>query len=86
MSKKNRMKRTIRTSDGNACPKCRKKMGRFAHGPTWRPKNGQPYYFEYWDKCAACSHIQHYEYAKVTLVVSESAEHLDAEYREAMRT
>lgn len=67
---------------GNNCPKCGKQMQRVEHGSDWKPKASQPYYFRYWDKCAPCKHMQHYEVAKVMLTEPDP---LHAEYREIMR-
>lgn len=52
---------------GNDCPKCKRPMQRFKHGPSWKPKARQPYFFAYWDICKPCRHIQMYEKAKVFL-------------------
>lgn len=49
------------------CPKCHQPMLRHRHPESWKPRRGQPYYFDYWDICKQCRHIQHYEKAKVFL-------------------
>lgn len=49
---------------GEPCPKCMKPMARKAHPPEWTPKPTAAYYYEYWDTCKKCSHIQHYEEVK----------------------
>ncbi len=59
------MKKTVEISGGGFCPKCKELMQRVKHGPNWKPKDRQPYYFAYWDKCRNCRHMQHYEIAKV---------------------
>ncbi len=87
MSKKNRrIKRSVPDGIGNPCPKCSKPMERMKHGPTWKLKKDQPYYFRYWDRCRPCHHIQHYETAKVMLSSKTGApaqgDNLTAEYRE----
>lgn len=81
-----RRKKTIEIGVGENCPKCRRSMKRYEHGENWKPKSSQPYYFRFWDKCAPCKHLQHYEKAKVNLAASEDAENLDAEFRELMRS
>lgn len=67
--------------EGIPCPRCKRTMGRYEHGPNWRPKQNQPYYFRYWDKCR-CGYMQLYEAAKVHCIEENP---LDAEYREVMR-
>jgi hypothetical protein len=49
---------------GYDCPKCGKSMKRYEHGKEWVPRPNS-YYFEYWDICERCKHIQHYECAKM---------------------
>lgn len=41
-------------------------MDRFQHEEGWKPRSGQPFYFQYWDRCG-CGRIQHYEAAKVEI-------------------
>lgn len=84
--KSKRLKRSIKGGTGKPCPKCSKPMERTKHGPTWKPKKNQPYYFSYWDRCRKCRHIQLYEVAKVHLIdlVLSVSKHLDAEYRNIM--
>jgi hypothetical protein len=60
-----RQKKRRKLGAGNACPKCSRQMKRFEHGDGWKPKAGQPFWYKYWDICARCRHIQHYECAKV---------------------
>jgi hypothetical protein len=67
------MSKSREVGEGEKCPKCRAVMKRFGHPPHWKPKPSQPYYFEYWDICARCRHIQHYECAKI-LVHSKSGD------------
>ena len=57
--------KNLRIGAGNSCPKCRSEMSRYGHPPHWKPKVGQPYYFDYWDYCGPCRHVQLYECAKV---------------------
>jgi len=78
-----RKKSTIEVGPGEICRKCGKQMKRFSHGQNWKPKQRQPYFFRYWDKCK-CGMLQHYEAAKVSLVEDVSAEpsdELTAAYR-----
>jgi len=49
---------------GEPCPKCEGAMQRFVHSEHWTPLPGRNYY-EFWDRCAKCSHLQHYHVAKV---------------------
>lgn len=49
---------------GEPCPKCLGPMLRKSHPQGWKPKPTQEYYFEYWDVCKKCPHMQHYESAK----------------------
>lgn len=80
-----RIKRTVEIGAGNACPKCRRQMVRSEHGPSWKPKQNQPYYFNYWDKCRRCHHVQHYEVAKVMLVEEgASTDPLTEEFKAVM--
>lgn len=44
-------------SEGNPCPKCEKLMERRGH--TNRPN--KLWFYEKWDYCPRCKHIQHYE-------------------------
>lgn len=62
------LRNNVEIEGGKPCPKCGKDMQRVEHGDGWKPKMGQPYCFRYWDKCASCRHIQHYEAAKVPLI------------------
>lgn len=56
--------KAVASGKGDPCPKCGKPMARRQHPETWKPKANQPYYFEFWDVCQPCRHIQHYESAK----------------------
>lgn len=42
---------------GNKCPKCLKEMERRGHNE--RPK--KTWYYEMWDYCKDCKHVQHYD-------------------------
>lgn len=53
------------TTGGELCPKCSKPMQRYKHLSDWRPREGQPFHYAYWDRCFPCQHIQHYEAAKI---------------------
>lgn len=66
MGAKKRKRKSVDIGPGGKCSRCHKQMRRIEHGPTWKPKQNQPYYFTYWDKCS-CSMIQLYEKAKVWL-------------------
>jgi bacterioferritin-associated ferredoxin len=48
---------------GSQCPKCHRAMERRQHKPEWKPRTN--YWFEWWDYCVPCRHVQHYEVAKV---------------------
>ena len=50
-------------------------MTRKRHPETWKPKANQPFFFEYWDACGPCRHIQHYEDAKRWLVEKPDDDH-----------
>ena len=56
---------------GLDCPRGHGPMQRCAHGPEWKPRPSQPYYFQHWDRCLRCNHLQHYETAKVLRDVAE---------------
>lgn len=71
-----RKKSTVLVGAGERCRKCRGQMERFGHGHLWKPKQTQPYYFRYWDKCR-CGMLQHYEAAKVMLVDEPEPAELD---------
>lgn len=58
------MSNSLYTTGGLACPKCNRSMQRLMHGPDWRPRADQAYWFKYWDYCQPCRHVQHYEVAK----------------------
>lgn len=51
--------------DGEECPKCGSLMKRYRHGNDWKPKERQPYWFAWWDKCKPCRYIKNYERSKV---------------------
>ena len=61
------MAKSVTAGKGKLCPKCSRSMLRKQHPAGWKPKPTQPYFFEYWDICKKCRHIQHYEEAKVFL-------------------
>jgi len=61
--------------NGNDCPKCSNPMQRCRHKAEWKPKPRQPHYFQYWDRCRDCRHVQHYECAKVNLDTCSSKTH-----------
>lgn len=58
------MAKSVFAGEGQRCPKGHGSMIRRRHRPTWTPKPNQPYWFEFWDMCRKCKHIQHYESAK----------------------
>lgn len=60
----NGRQKAVVSGQGGKCPHCDNMMVRRQHPETWKPRANQPYYFEYWDVCQACRHIQHYEVAK----------------------
>lgn len=89
----NGRQRAVVAGTGGPCPHCGKVMARRQHPDTWKPKSNQPYYFEYWDVCQPCRHIQHYEAAKRWLVeepagveAKSASAALDREYRDIMGT
>ncbi len=57
---------------GDDCPKCGTSMVRREHPKGWVPRIGQPFYYRYWDMCPNCSHLQHYDDAKVYAVARSS--------------
>lgn len=67
MGMRGRKRREAEGKGGELCPKCVRIMTRREHGPNWKPKSRQPYYFAYWDVCTRCRHVQHYAVAKVVL-------------------
>lgn len=60
-----RQSQSVFIGAGQPCPKCRRQMRRFGHSDGWKPRAGQPYHYRYWDCCAICHHMQHYDDAKV---------------------
>jgi hypothetical protein len=54
-------------SEGERCPTCSVKMGRFEHAKDWKPREGQRIYYSLWDYCKDCKHVQHYDYFKRTV-------------------
>lgn len=54
---KTRRKRYTSIGIGNKCPKCKNDMERRSHSEI--PK--KTWYYEKWDYCKPCGHIQHYE-------------------------
>ncbi len=77
---KNRRNKPPSVGPGDLCARCGSIMDRVVHHPDWKPREGQPYYFRYWDKCG-CGMLQHYEAAKVHITEENP---LDAEYRQVM--
>lgn len=73
----------IESESCNPCPKCKQTMQRRKHRPEWKPKENQPYYFDYWDYCVQCAYTQHYEIAKRYIV--SDIDPLEMEFREIMR-
>lgn len=73
-----RRKTHVIIGEGARCPKCDSRMERRGHGDDWKPKEGQPYYFLYWDSCPRGHHIQLYESAKVLLLSEAENERLEA--------
>lgn len=57
MSKKNRFKKYIVIGQVNTCPKCGKLMERRAH----KEKPRKTWFYQKWDYCKDCHHLQHYE-------------------------
>lgn len=55
--KQERVKKIEVIGVGNDCPKCSKPMERRRHRD--QPKN--TWFYEKWDYCKECKHIQHYE-------------------------
>lgn len=84
----NGRQRAVASGKGAPCPRCGSLMTRRQHPEMWKPKANQPYYFEYWDVCQPCRHIQHYESAKRWLTEqpapkpTDPNEAMDREYRE----
>jgi hypothetical protein len=68
MGKGNRRSKVV--GKGIRC-QCGTRMKRINHGLAWHPKEGQPYYFAWWDWCPKCRRTQHYEQAKVYLETAE---------------
>lgn len=71
MSRRRRHSGADRIGAGGDCPSCGKPMERRSHPATWRPKMGQPFYYEFWDVCVDCRRTQHFESAKVWIDVPE---------------
>lgn len=53
-----------KNAGGKACPKCGKPMQRWVHSIDWTPRRGHGFY-NWWDKCEPCKHLQHYTEAHV---------------------
>jgi hypothetical protein len=70
-----KQRKAAKIEGGSICPKCKLMMQRFEHGPNWKPKASQPYFFRFWDICKGCRHIQHYEAAK-TIVGDRATQRL----------
>jgi len=47
---------------GKECKKCQNQMQRRKRGGE--PTKKQKYYFQEWDYCEPCRHVQHYEHFK----------------------
>lgn len=52
-----RIKKIVIIGIGNTCPKCNKPMERRSH----RERPVKNWFYEKWDYCKDCKHIQHYE-------------------------
>jgi hypothetical protein len=62
-------KRTL-IGKGKNCPKCGKPMSRYKHPPEFVPKG--EFFFEQWDTCRPCKHVQLYEEFKCFKFVPET--------------
>lgn len=51
--------KSIVTGSGRPCPKCHRPMERCKHPTNWCPPTDR-YYFQEWDVCRSCRHVQHY--------------------------
>src|SRR5215467_6796689 len=56
--------KSVAVKGGLRCPQCGQDMQRFEHARGWSPKQGQPFWFGWWDICRRCNRTQHYEAAK----------------------
>lgn len=54
----------VAVTGGKKCPKCPRKMQRFEHHPDWIPSDRVKLWYEYWDYCKPCRHVQLYADAK----------------------
>jgi hypothetical protein len=62
---------------GLPCPKCHKPMQRKRHPEGWKPKD--KWYFEQWDVCTPCGHVQHYnEFRREPPVGADPVNELEA--------
>ena len=57
LKKLERIKKIEIIGQGEPCPKCNELMQRRKH----RIQPSQSWFYEKWDYCPACKHIQHYE-------------------------
>jgi hypothetical protein len=60
---KSKLKRVSVVGGGVPCPKCGVRMQRRCHAAGFTPPR-TGYWFEFWDVCRRCRHVQHYEPAK----------------------
>lgn len=51
--------KAINVGVGEGCPKCKVEMNRRKHPEYFKSKKS--YYYEQWDFCEKCKHVQHYE-------------------------
>ena len=80
------------TKEGQPCRHCGTPVIKTGHNSSWKPKAGQPYYFEYWFKCPnrKCKAIFMVEDAKVFLYdekqesLLERIAELDLEFEHAI--
>ena len=50
---------------GEVCPKCKRTMERRNHTGNETAIFRKPFYYEFWDYCSPCRHVQHYDKFKV---------------------
>src|SRR4029077_5773064 len=60
---KSKLRRVSVVGGGVPCPKCGVRMQRRCHAAGFTPPR-TGYWFEFWDVCRRCKHVQHYEPAK----------------------
>lgn len=70
--------------EGQPCRKCSTPVNRRTHKLNWKPRAHQPYYFEWWFKCAnpKCQTIYLVEEAKRWLVQPPNL--VDIEFRDRL--